>query len=82
LTVNVRDERGDVLVRRQVSTQWAKVLEFFSDVRLRSGGGGFTAILEVCGLHDWLIKLLGEFGCREITADHHRHPRATTPRYR
>lgn len=71
LTVNVRNEKGDVLLRRQVSTDWAKVREFLADVRRRSGrGGGFMAILEVCGFNDWLIKLLGEYGCKEIVLVH------------
>jgi transposase len=25
-----------------------------------------VAILEICGFHDWLVKLLQEYGCREI----------------
>ena len=28
--------------------------------------GGFVAIVEVCGFNDWLLKLLAEYGCREI----------------
>jgi transposase len=28
--------------------------------------GGFVAIVEVCGFNDWLLKLLSEYGCREI----------------
>lgn len=71
LTVNLRNEKGDVLTRRQVSTQWDKVREFFADVRRRSSrGGGFIAILEVCGFNDWLIKMLNEYGCKEIVLIH------------
>ena len=71
VTVNLRNEKGDVLVRRQVSTQWDKVRDFLADVRRRSGGGGgFTAILEVCGFNDWLIKLLKEYGCQDIVLVH------------
>ena len=29
LTVSIRDESGDVVLRRQVSTQWDKVRAFF-----------------------------------------------------
>jgi len=32
LTVSVRDESGNVLVRRQVSTEWQKVRAFFSEL--------------------------------------------------
>jgi transposase len=66
LTVNLRNEAGDVLVKRQVSTQWTRVREFMDDVRMRSSPeGGFVTILEVCGFNDWLLKLLAEYGCRE-----------------
>lgn len=67
LTVNLRDEQGDVLLRRQVSTQWDRVREFFDNLRQQaSEHGGFVTILEVCGFNDWLIKLLNEYGCQEI----------------
>jgi transposase len=66
LTVNLRNEAGDVLVKRQVSTEWTRVREFLEEVRARSvPDGGFVAILEVCGFNDWLLKLLAEYGCRE-----------------
>jgi transposase len=66
LTVNLRNEQGDVLLKRQVSTEWNRVREFLEDLRQRSQAeGGFVAILEVCGFNDWLLKLLAEYGCRE-----------------
>lgn len=67
LTVNLRDEAGDVVLRRQVSTTWKKVRSFFEQLCERaSSDGGFVAILEVCGFNDWLIKMLREYECREI----------------
>jgi transposase len=67
LTVNLRNEAGDVILKRQVSTEWARVREFLVEVRQRSvPEGGFVAILEVCGFNDWFVKLLAEYGCREI----------------
>lgn len=67
LTVNFRNEDGDSLFRRQVSTEWDKVRKFLEDIGERSASdGGFMAILEVCGFNDWLIKMLREYGCREI----------------
>jgi transposase len=67
LTVNLRNEAGDVILKRQVSTEWARVREFLAEVRKRSvPEGGFVAIVEVCGFNDWFVKLLGEYGCREI----------------
>jgi transposase len=66
LTVNLRNEAGEVILRRQVSTEWARVREFLEDLRQRSvPEGGFVAIVEVCGFNDWLLKLLAEYGCRE-----------------
>ena len=67
LTVNLRDERGDVILKRQVSTEWKRVRKFLEEVRNRSvPEGGFVVIVEVCGFNDWLLKLLPEYGCREI----------------
>ena len=66
LTVNLRNEQGDVLVKRQVSTEWPRVRSFLEEVRKTSApAGGFVTILEVCGFNDWLLKLLTEYGCRE-----------------
>jgi transposase len=66
LTVNLRSEEGEVVLKRQVSTQWDRVRAFFDDLRQRSDPeGGFVAIVEVCGFNDWLLKLLDEYGCRD-----------------
>lgn len=66
LTVNLRDEQGQILVRRQVSTRGEAPAEFLRDVAGRSGGEGYAAVLEVCGFNDWLLDLLPRCGCREI----------------
>jgi transposase len=67
LTVNVRDEGGDVMIKRQISTQWERVLEFFDHLaELAAAQEGFMAVIEVCGFNDWLVELLQEYGCREI----------------
>ena len=66
LTVNLRNEEGDVVLKRQVSTEWSQVRSFLEEVRKASAPeGGFVVILEVCGFNDWLLKLLVEYGCRE-----------------
>jgi transposase len=66
LTVNLRNEQGDVLLKRQVSTEWPRVRSFLEEVQKQAvPAGGFVAILEVCGFNDWLLKLLAEYGCRE-----------------
>jgi len=67
LTVNLRNEGGDVVLRRQVSTVWTKVRSFFEELRDRCASeGGYVAIVEVCGFNDWLLKLLPETGCRRV----------------
>jgi transposase len=65
LTVCVRNDQGDIVLRRQVSTEWARVREFLEEIRNRAGEAGFVTIVEVCGFNDWLLNLLGEYGCRK-----------------
>jgi transposase len=66
LTVSIRNEAGDVVLRRQVSTEWNRVRAFFDELRrLAEAEGGFASIIEVCGFNDWLLKMLAEYGCRE-----------------
>ncbi len=67
LTVEDRNEAGDVTARRQVSTKWDRVRAFFKDYRQQANAeGGFVVILEVCGLNDLLVRLLAEYGCRKV----------------
>jgi len=66
LTVNVRDEQGDVVLKRQVSTEWNRVREFFEKLReLAEPEDGFLAIVEICGFNDRLLEMLKEYRCRE-----------------
>ena len=67
LTVNLRDEKGDVLLRRQVSTAGDKPALFLAEVTLLAGEGGYVAILEVCGFHEWLTELLPRCGDNRTT---------------
>ena len=66
LTVCIRNESGDVVFRRQVSTAWERVRAFLAEIRKRAGKAGFVAVVEVCGFNNWLVKLLDEYGCREV----------------
>jgi transposase len=66
LTVCVRNEEGDVILRRQVSTEWRRVRAFFAGISEEARGDGFVAIVEVCGFNDWLVKLVAEYDCREL----------------
>jgi transposase len=66
LTVNLRNEAGEILVRRQVSTRGEAPREFLCEVQARSAdAGGYVTIVEVCGFNDWLLELLPQCGCRE-----------------
>ena len=78
LTVNLRDEEGNVLLRRQVSTRWQAVRDFLQEMQERGRqAGGWIVIVEVCGFNDWLLQLLGEYGAHEIVLlqpeDRQRH---------
>jgi transposase len=67
MTICARNEKGDVVFRREVSTRPEKVTEFFQELRQQSDDGQFAVLLEVCGFHDWLVKRLnGEEGCRAV----------------
>ena len=71
LTVNLRNEAGDVVLRRQVSTDWRKAREFLAQLAAQtSGDGGYVTIVEVCGFNDWLLKLLaGELKGRGLVTE-------------
>jgi transposase len=66
LTVNLRNEEGEVVLKRQVSTQWDRVRKFFEELEQQAElEGGFMAIVELCGFNDWLLQMLALYGCRE-----------------
>ncbi|HET6881535.1 MAG TPA: hypothetical protein VFI31_15335 [Pirellulales bacterium] len=82
LTVALRDEKGDLVLQRQVSTNWQRIREFLSGLQERCGtDGGYITVVEVCGFNDWLLKLLREYGCKEvILIQPEEHPRKKTDR--
>ncbi len=68
LTISLRDDQGDVIEARQVSTQPEKVHTFFQRLtqeRLQQGEA-FVAVLEVCGFNDWLIRMLRDYRCHRV----------------
>ena len=68
ITISLRDEDGDVVGARQVSTQPEKIQAFFQRLtrdRLASGES-FVAVLEVCGFNDWLIRMLRDYHCHQV----------------
>jgi len=66
LTVNIRDEAGQILLRKQVTTRGEAPRLFLTQIAEQAGTDGYVAIVEVCGFNDWLLDLLPECGCREI----------------
>jgi transposase len=68
ITISLRDDSGDVLQARQVSTQPEKIQAFFQQLtreRLRDGDC-FVAVLEVCGFNGWLIRMLQDYRCHKV----------------
>lgn len=74
LTVNVREESGRVILRKQVSTRGEAPREFLAALCEQAGAEGYMAIVEVCGFNDWLLELLPQHGCREIVLIHPNKP--------
>ena len=75
ITVCVRNEAGDTLLRRQVSTRPEKIEAFFG--QLTEMDADFVAILEVCGFNDWLIDTLCKWKCHDIVLIHPEKPSKT-----
>jgi transposase len=68
LTINLRNEAGDVVSRRQVSTRREKVEDFLAELaELTGSDGGYIAMVEVCGFNDWLLaRFAAQVGCRQM----------------
>ena len=59
MTVSLRNQNGDVLLRRQVSTRWPKLEEFGNQLHEAiAAREKYVAVVEVCGFHDWLVQWL------------------------
>lgn len=66
LTINLRNEAGDVVARRQVSTRRAKITAFLAELAELTAGEGYIAMVEVCGFNDWLLaELAAQRFCRQ-----------------
>ena len=72
ITVCVRNEEGDTVLRRQVSTRPEKIESFFG--QFTEMDAEFMAILEVCGFNDWLVEELRRRNCRQIVLIHPEKP--------
>jgi len=81
LTVNLRNENGDILLRRQVSTRWRPAHSFFSELADQaSPQGGCVVIVEVCGFNDWLLALLAEYKFLVLLVQNEKRSRRKTDR--
>ena len=72
ITVCVRNQEGDTVLSRQVSTRPEKIDAFLKE--LTEMDPDFMAILEVCGFNDWLIERLRNWNCREVVLIHPEKP--------
>jgi transposase len=67
LTICVRNEQGNIVMRRQVSTEWEHVDPFLASLQDGAAAiGGYMAVMEVCGFNDWLVKRLNQYGCARV----------------
>jgi transposase len=68
ITISLRNDDGDVVQARQVSTHPEKIQAFFQQLtrdRLQTDNE-FIAVLEVCGFNDWLIRMLQDYRCHRV----------------
>ena len=81
LTVSLRNHNGDVVLKRQVSTEPKRCLEFLTGLKEKAGQDGYVAIVEVCGFNDWLLALLPKYGCvQSILIQPTKKPKVKTDR--
>jgi len=67
LTINLRNEKGDVIQKVQISTNHDDINDFFDKLARQAGRHrGFMSIVEVCGFNHWLLEKLKEYQCNEI----------------
>ena len=66
ITISLRDEHGDVVQARQVSTEPKKIDAFFQELTRLRKEEPFVAVLEVCGFNDWLIRMLRDYRCHKV----------------
>lgn len=65
LTVSLRNEGGDVVHTRQVSTEPNRIREYL-EILKKLASDGYIAIVEVCGFNDWLLELMPSYGCKRV----------------
>ena len=66
LTVSLRNPKGDVILRRQVSTEPKRCIAFFEQLKKKTEADGYICVVEVCGFNDWLLLALPEYGATDV----------------
>ena len=70
ITVSLRDEAGDVVQARQVSTRPEKInansFQQLTRERAARWRSNLSPFVEVCGFNDWLIRMLGDYRCEKV----------------
>jgi transposase len=67
LTINIRNEQGDVIQKGQISTNHTDIDDFFDTFAKKARKHrGYMAIVEVCGFNDWLLEKFKKTRCSEI----------------
>jgi transposase len=67
LTINIRNEHGDVIQKGQVRTTPDDINDFFvAFAKKARKHRGYMAIVEVCGFNDWLLEKFKKTRCSEI----------------
>ena len=67
ITVNSRNEEGITVFKGQISTKHDNINDFFAKYASDAKKcGGYMAMFEVCGFHEWLYETLEKFECSEI----------------
>lgn len=79
-TINLRDELGEVIMQRQVSTAPARAEAFVGELAAQVAAGGCVAIVEVCGFNDWLLALLERHQFRVLLVQPEGRSRRKTDR--
>lgn len=82
LTIDLGDEEGNLVLHRQVSTEWEPLKKFLAELRdLAEPHGGYVTIVEVCGFNDYLLETLEEFGaCRAFVVQPEKRDSRKTDR--
>ena len=67
LTICIRDEQGEITLRRQVRTAWDQIDRFLESLQTSDlAPSDYVAVVEVCGFNGWLVQRLEQWGCRRV----------------